>query len=329
MKNILLIIGVLFTSQPFAAEPVFCSSPTMANESGCTSTCAAIAAATAAAGDFDMIDNSYGTCIGKATKRPVTIYKLELGKLDVTNMSRCTIWEGDDLVMELAGSTGGTSSKYPITLDKCSVGTTYDSYYITLSPYTSIAAEAVFPNDPSKKVRTTALHAAQGPSTNWIDLSGDGGFGGFGNVDRHYTSLGSTVAYKKLADALSATDLSSEVNVLMEWDSIKTEGLYRTSTSERSGFYCVPGDANDCHEDNSDRYTVIVEMSSNLTLKAGDDTLDLEYILYNTDRGATNEHIGARFLWHWDGTTLKYAGVNPSDVGGELIWSNVRPKESL
>ena len=322
-KNILLTIGILFASWSFAAAPTFCSSPTMAYQSGCTSTCAAIAAA----GSFTMSSNSYGTCIGKATQRPVTIYKLELGKLAANDMSRCTIWEGDDLVMELAGSTGGTSSKYPVTLNKCSVGTTYDTYYITLSPYTSIAAEAVFPNDSSKKVRTTALHAANGPSTNWIDLSGDGGFG---NVDRHYTSWGSTVAYKKLADALSATDLSSEVNVLMEWDSIKTEGLYRTSTSERNGFKCASGDVNDCHEnDRSDRYTVIVEMPTNLTLKAGDDTLDLEYILYNTDRGATNEHIGARFLWHWDGTTLKYAGVNPSDVGGELIWSNVRSNEGL
>ena len=323
MKRILLIIGTLFVSQTFAAEPTFCSSPTMADQSGCTSTCAAIAEA----GSFTMSNNSYGTCIGKATQRPVTIYKLQLGNLDANNMSRCTIWEGDDLVIELAGLSGGTSSKHPITLDKCTVGTTYNAYYITLSPYTSIAAEAVFPNDSSKKVRTTALHAANGPSTNWIDLSGDGGFD---NTDRHYTSWGPTSAYKKLADALSATDLSSESNALMEWDSIKTEELARTSTSERSGFKCVPGDANDCHEDNSsNRYTIIVEMTTNLTLKTGDDTLDLEYILYNTDRGATNKHIGARFLWRWDGTTLMYAGVNPSDVGGELIWSNVRSVDGL
>jgi len=70
-------------------------------------------------------------------------------------------------------------------------------------------------------------------------------------------------------------------------------------------------------------------MSASLTLVDSDETLDLEYIMYATDRGSSTKHIGARFLWHFDGTTLKYAGVSPSDVGGELVWSNVRPVDGL
>lgn len=321
MKRILLVIGFLFTSQSFAAEPVFCSNPTIANQSGCTSTCAAIAEA----GSFTMSTNSYGTCIGKATQRPITLYKIEIGKLEVGNESRCTIWEGDDLVIDVAGSTtGNTSSRYPITLSNCAKGTTYDAYYITIHPNTSFAAEAVFPNNSSKMVRTTSLYSGQGPSSNWIDINS------FTNSDRFYTSWGATNAYKKLADGLSSTDLTSESNVLMEWDSLKTEGLARTSTTDRTGFYCVPGDANDCHEnDRDDRYTVIVSMDTSLTLKEGDETLDLEYVMYATERDSSTKHIGARFLWYWDGTTLKYAGVNPSDVGGELVWSNVRSNDGL
>ena len=59
MKRILLTIGVLFTSQSFAAAPTFCSSPTMAYQSGCTSTCAA--------SSYTLAAGSYASCEGVAT----------------------------------------------------------------------------------------------------------------------------------------------------------------------------------------------------------------------------------------------------------------------
>jgi hypothetical protein len=123
MKRILLIIGVLFTSQSFAAEPTFCSSPTMANQGGCTSTCAAIAAASS----YTLAAGSYATCEGKITKKKVDVRKIELGKTEIGNESRCTIWEGDDLQFDLSGNNGDFSSKYPIVLSKCVAGTTYDA----------------------------------------------------------------------------------------------------------------------------------------------------------------------------------------------------------
>jgi len=60
MKRILLIIGVLFTSQSFAVSATtFCSSPTMANQSGC--------AAIAAASSYTLAAGSYASCEGVAT----------------------------------------------------------------------------------------------------------------------------------------------------------------------------------------------------------------------------------------------------------------------
>jgi len=342
MKRILLTIGVLFTSQSFAAAPTFCSSPTMAYQSGCTSTCAAVAAAVAAGdvvinnGAGGIPTNSYESCEGKVTKKSISVYKIEMAKA-TGDISRCTIWEGDDLTIELGGSsTASLASKYPINLTSCTVGVAYNTLLITTDTFEQFAAEAVFPDNSGSKVRTTSTYAAKdiGHSTatlaTWRDVE-------FADSSLYYFTPGSnTSAHKKLGTSASATDLSSSTNVTMEWDLIKSLKAWATDTSTRTGWFCDPDDSVECSQEiagNSDRYVSMMQPAYvtgfPLTLKEGDDTLDLEYVRYNSERG-TNKTKGVKFIWLNDGGILKYAGVETTgDGGSHFVVTNVRSNEGL
>jgi len=326
MKRILLVIGFLFTFQSFAAEPVFCSSPTMAYQSGCTSTCAAIAAA----GSFTMSNDSYATCEGKLTEKSVDVRRIELGRNEIGNESRCSIWEGDDLQFDLAGINGSFGSKYPITLDKCTVGTTYDALYVTVVKYEKITGESVFPDGSGKKMRTTSTFGSKdtghdNTTSNWLDS-------GFDDTSKYYTYPPgwSGWAYKKLGASASSTDLSSASNETMYWDEYKTSHSGNTDTSTRPGYNCSPSDSNECYTNvygQSDQYVSSIASMTGLpiTLKKGDDTLDLKWIKYSPVRGE-NQYKGMEVLWYKDGSgVLKYAGIGSSSDGGYLEISNVRP----
>jgi len=341
MKRILLIIGVLFTSQSFAAAPTFCSSPTMAYQSGCTSTCAAVAAAVAAGdvvinnGAGGIPTNSYKSCEGKVTKKSISVYKIEMAKT-TGDISRCTIWEGDDLTIELGGSsTASLASKYPINLTSCTVGVAYNTLLITTDTFEQFAAEAVFPDNSGSKVRTTSTYAAKdtGHSTatlaTWRDVE-------FADSSLYYFTPGSaTSAHKKLGISTSSTDLSGSTNVTMEWDLVKSFKAWATDTSTRSGWSCDPGDSIECSQEidgNSDRYVSMIQTSDvtgfPLTLKESDDTFDLEYVRFASERG-TNQYKGVEFVWYNNGGTLEYAGVETTDDGSYFVVSNVRSNEGL
>ena len=341
MKRILLIIGVLFTSQSFAAAPTFCSSPTMAYQSGCTSTCAAVAAAVAAGdvvinnGAGGIPTNSYESCEGKVTKKSISVYKIEMAKA-TGDISRCTIWEGDDLTIELGGSsTASLASKYPINLTSCTVGVAYNTLLITTDTFEQFAAEAVFPDNSGSKVRTTSTYAAKdiGHSTatlaTWRDVE-------FADSSLYYFTPGSaTSAHKKLGISTSSTDLSGSTNVTMEWDLVKSFKAWATDTSTRSGWSCDPGDSIECSQEidgNSDRYVSMIQTSDvtgfPLTLKESDDTFDLEYVRFASERG-TNQYKGVEFVWYNNGGTLEYAGVETTDDGSYFVVSNVRSNEGL
>jgi hypothetical protein len=341
VKRILLTIGVLFTSQSFAAEPVFCSSPTMAYQSDCTSTCAAVAAAVAAGdvvinnGAGGIPTNSYKFCEGKVTKKTVKVYKIEMGKTTIGDESRCTIWEGDDLTVELGGSSIETlSSRYPITLKSCTIGTEYNAFYLTADRYEQFAAESVFPDATGKVARTTSTYAAKDTGHGntlsvWRDEK-------FADASKFYTTPGwATAAYKKLGDEASDIDLINESNVTMEWDELKTSNSWGTDTTTRPGFMCESDDSNDCSAEadgRTDRYISIIPTASitglPLTLKEGDETFDLEYVRFASERG-TNKYKGVEFLWYNDDGTLKYAGAATTPNGGYLVVTNVRSNEGL
>jgi len=331
MKRVLLTIGVLFTSQSFAAAPVFCSSPTMAYQSGCTSTCAAIAAA----GSYELAAGSYATCEGKITKKMVDVRKIELGKTEIGNESRCTIWEGDDLQFDLSGNNGDFSSKYPIVLSKCVVGTTYDALYAVVGKYEEITGESVFPDGTGKKMRTTSTFGAKdtghdNTTANWLD-SGPALDSGFDDTSKYYTYPPgwSGWAYKKLGTKASDTDLSSASNEVMYWDEYKTSHSGNTDTTTRPGYNCSPSDSNECYASVSgqdDWYATSISSMVGLpvTLKEGDETLNLKWIKYSPIRGE-NQHKGLEVLWYKDALgVLKYAGIGSSSDGGYLEISNVR-----
>jgi len=341
MKRILLIIGVLFISWSFAAEPVFCSSPTIANQSECTSTCAAIADA----GGYDVSDltSGYESCEGKVTTKKISIYKIEIGKLDVSNPSRCIIWEGDDLTIEIAGNAASSlASKYPIDVSSCQKGFEYDAFFITMSRYEQFAAESVFPNDASKMVRTTSTYAAKDTDNNnveanWLDSTSNG----FSDNSKFYTlpdawnsggGWRANYAYKKISNASSSADLTSQNSVAMYWDFVKDSKKWATDTATRNGFNCKASDSTDCIGESdgyNDRLVIIEAISPTLTLRDGDETLDLEYTQYYSNRNSTNNHVGAEFLWYNNGGTLEYVGVKSTNGFGSLSASNSRSNKGL
>jgi len=334
MKRILLVIGFLFTFQSFAAEPVFCSSPTMAYQSGCTSTCAAIADA----GSYTLASGSYADCEAKVTKKTAKIYKVDLGKTTIGDESRCTIWEGDDLTIELGGSSvAELSSRYPITLKNCTTGIAYNAFYLTVSRYEQFAAESVFPDGSGKVARTTSTYAAKDTGhgntlSDWRDEE-------FSDTSKFYMTPSaqwwSTSSYKKLVSAPSSTDLANESNVLMEWDEIKTSYAWGTDTTTRPDFMCEPDDPNDCTGEitgQSDRYMTIIPTDGivgfPLTLKSSDETFNIEWIRYASERGI-NKYKGVEFLWYNDSGTLKYAGASTTGDGGYFVVSGVGSVDGL
>ena len=332
MKRILLTIGVLFTSQSFAvSSTTFCSSPTMAHQSGCVSTCSAIATA----GSYILGSGNYAYCEGVATKLTEQIYKIELGKLEVGNESRCTIWEGDDMTLEGGGSNKAVlSSKYPISLKSCTVGTTYNAIYFTLARHVKFAGESVFPDGSGKMARTTAAYASKDSSHNdspvsaWRDSV-------FADTGKHYTAVDQwdTGNSKKLTIEPSSTDLVNESNITMNWDEVKTSYNWGSDTTTRPDFLCTPGDSSTCTgEIQNDRFVTIMPTEGvegfPYTMKQGDETLNLEWVKYSSIRG-TDQSKGLKFLWTNDGGTLKYAGVGVTYDDSYMAITGAGPAEGL
>lgn len=328
----LVLLATFIVTPLFAAEPVFCSNPTMASQSGCTSTCAAIAEA----GTFSMSNNSYNTCEAKVTRKTGKVYKIEMGKTTIGDESRCTIWEGDDLTIEIGGSsTAELSSRYPITLKNCTKGVTYNAFYLTVNKYEQFAAEAVFPDGSGKVARTTSTYAAK--DTGHSDTLSEWRDTDFSDSSKFYmTPTGWTdSSYKKLAASPSATDLVNETNVLMEWDERKTSYAWGTDTTTRPGFRCESDDSNDCNAGVSgytDRYISIFPTAGitgfPLTLADNDETFNLEWVRFASERG-TNKYKGVDFLWYNDGGTLKYAGASTTSDGGYFVVSGVGSVDGL
>ena len=332
MKRILLIIGFLFTSQSFSvSSTTFCSSPTMAYQSGCVSTCSAIATA----GSYVLSSGNYAYCEGVATQLTEQVYKVELGKLTVGDESRCTIWEGDDMTLEGGGSNKAVlSSKYPISLKSCTVGTTYNAIYFTLARHVKFAGESVFPDGSGKMVRTTSTYSGKdtghddSPVSVWRDSA-------FTDTGKYYTAVDqwNTGNSKKLTATPSSTNLVNESNITMNWDEVKTSYNWGSDTTTRPNFLCTAGDSSTCTgEIQSDRFVTIMPTEGvdgfPYTMKEGDETLSLEWVKYSSVHG-TDKSKGLKFLWHNDGGTLKYAGVSVTYDDSYMKLSNIRSNDGL
>ena len=338
MKRILFAVGVLFTFQSFAAAPTFCSSPTMAHQSGCVSTCSAIADA----GSYTLSSGSYGFCEGDITKSTIYIYKVELGSnTDVSEASRCVIWEDDNLSVEFTSKTGNMSSDNPTTLKTCVAGNTYSALYLTMGRHEKIAGESVFPDGSGKKVRTTSVfsgkdsgHANLTDLSTWRDI-------GFGDSTLQYTipDAGSPgKVFKKIVSTPSNDDLGSSSNIEMFYDTFKaTHSTHKYQYLDTS-FYCeeakTPADDKDyCVSlvDNDDSkyiqvYSMAVATGLPITLREGDETLDITY----TGSITGDQDEGIEFMWYNDGGTLKYVGVRfGENDGASLGVSNVGPNKGL
>lgn len=338
IKRFLLIIGVLFAFHSFAVEPTFCSTQQMTKQSGCISTCEAIADA----GGYTVADfpaGEYRACEGKTTTKQYNVYKIELGKLDVGNESRCTIWEGDDVLINDSSTVGSSiHSKYPIRLNSCTKGVAYNALYVTTENFEQFAAESAFPDGSGKVVRTTDTYASKDTENDrtsvatWRDTD-------LSDSSKYYTkpsTNGVGDIYKKLGSSSSSSDLSAQTNQLMQWDLLKEADTWQDDSSTRPGFICSSGDANDCHQEYSnltDRYTIIMQGTGEvigfpLTLKEGDETLSLEWTIFASVRGA-NQYSGTEFLWYNNSGDLEYVGVRTSGESGYLEISNVRTSDGL
>jgi len=339
MKKIATFIFLLASSSVASAlGPQFCTGSNIKmnqNINTCISTCRAIAEAGAYSAS-DLI-NGYGYCEGKAITHVIDIYKMELGKSDVSNPSRCTIWDGGNAPLSVnLGSQDvalTVTSSNPINLRNCPKGVEYDAIFLTTGRYERLSGEAVFPDDVTKKVVTTSDYKNI-DSGHGINAVSDWRDTGFADATLSYDggAACSTCYFKKLGASPSATDLSSSSPVVMYFDWMKDS--FKTDTTTRSGFHCNPSDDTECEgisPDSSDRVVTIMPFTSSefsvhgmpLTLKEGDETLDITWYKYRGIQDGTNE-MGLAFWWYNDAGTLKYAGVKISEDAGYVVVSSPR-----
>ena len=333
-KLILASLSLAMFKTAFAGAASFCANPVMftGGNTNCTSTCAAIAAS----GNFALANGVYGTCMGRATTRLVQVQAIDWGREEIGNESRCQIWTGDDMELDTVSGIGFTS-KYPISLSACTPGTTYDTFYVTISRYEQIAGEAPFPDGSGKIVRTTNLYAAKDLAHaadpvnlgNWRDIASADNTKPYGIPN----ALSPGWINKKLSATPSNTDLTASSNALMWWDGLKASYSSNTNTVARPGYSCFQNpdgtglDTSDCTQDNGDgTYTVILPTRPH-TLLPTDEKLDLSYVKLKVDQG-NNQFNGIEFLWTMDGGVLKYVGFMQAEAQGnydELTYSNVGP----
>jgi hypothetical protein len=325
-----LFLGLVVVSSGAYAlnEPTFCSSPTMAYQSGCISSCKAIAAA----GSFNASEfaNGYQFCQGKATHHVIELYKIELGKQDVSNPSKCVIWDSTDhggapISVGIGSEDSGImSGDGALDLSGCPRGVEYDAIYFTTGRYELIAGEATFPNDATKVARTTSTYAAI-DSSHGISSVSDWRENDFNDSAYFYTggTYSSASQFKKLTQSRTGLgDMMAQSNQNMYVDWMKN--AFNTDTSSRPGFQCNPSDTTECEKavgSSLDRIETIMPSDyisgMPFTLSGDQNAIDMNWYKFKGDQGGNNE-MGIKFLWYWDGATLYPVAIDFGEDGGYL-----------
>jgi len=319
-------IGVLMLPiQAYAASPTFCSNPTMAYQAGCVRTCAAIAQRVSS-GDwtFSMTNNSFAKCEGENIELNASVYKIELGRTEIGNERRCTIWEGGDMRVTLVGTNQtAINSDSDIDLRSCEKGVEYNAFYLTVGRSETFSATAPFPDGSGKVAKTIAATDTVDYSYtgNWYDGTSDNDGSAF-TTDRSYVRTNVGVFKKFDGNSMLTNDYGSSTTSGEDivWDEVKTSAWWATDTTTRPGFLCDPSNSNDCtgpiSGDDSKYVTILpfdddVIRGSKLVLDQDDETMILHW--HRADQGTgVNQSEGVDFVWYWDGTTLSYAGASSS-----------------
>jgi len=321
MKKTLLTVGILFTTQSFAAAPAitYCSSANL-NFNGansCTSTCSAISGSAVRLGS-----GTSGFCIGQSSYNEFNLYKIALGRETAGNEPICTIWTGNTIVSTADKLPGTSENSGAIDLSSCSSGS-YDTIHLTSSNFQKYAGHTRFPDGSGNIVRTASAFANDNTDyttiANWRETSTSHSNDALGYVR---PSTGWNSVYNKLASAPSSTDLAGDTNriMLFDWMKITKAG----DTGERTGWLC-DGESVCSRAAGENQYetrirhteTMVVE-GLPLTITDGDDTLSSLDVGYNSLASSARsgtEEVGINFLWHNDSGTLKYLGTRPFDDG--------------
>lgn len=320
--RLLFCVSALVVSGSTFAEaepPVFCSGTAnnMSGSNDCISTCSAVASNPTSR----LGAGADGMCHGTATYRKFSVYSLGLGQHVLgTNEPVCEIFDG---VVEVTtyGQEATFSGGRAVDLTSCPPGV-YDLFFITSSRYEAFVAETVFPDGSGKVIKTTSVFANPNTADDFSDqtLFTETGTG-FSDNSKGYMrpSVGYSNIYLKLGSTPTSADMSSLTGSIMFYDWMKSLGV--GSTSIRPGWYCEditvcdrlnPLDNNRLDSVwNSD---VDVVTGLPVTIPEGAETMKIIMNYYKTQRD-DNEELGARFVWHNDGGTVKALGVNPGDSG--------------
>ena len=319
MRKSLLIIGVLFTSQLYAAVPTntFCSSGdlSMVGANSCISTCSAVSGSA-----VRLSSGASGFCRGQSTHQKFTLYKIALGRESSGSNPICTIWNGERVISTDSKEAGTSSNAGIIDLSVCPSGS-YDVVFLTSSRFQEYAGNTIFPDGTGKVVRTTSAFAKDSADyitvADWREESTSHSDDSKGYVK----APGMSNNYNKLASSPAVTDLTSATNsnMLFDWMKVMKAG----DAGERSGWYCDGESFCDRMVDSKresrirDTETTVVE-GLPLTIKDGDttlSTLDIGYYSTSSASRTGTEELGMKVLWHNDGGTLKYLGTAPYDDG--------------
>lgn len=291
------------------------------NELTCVSTCTAIANYPAK----QLSSNSSGFCVGDATQSKFTLYEVKLGVSGQAEAT-CNLWSGNFLVDKAQYATGQEIDAGG-TFNYCSPGT-YDVVYVTTSRNETFAGSATFPDGSGKIAKTTTIFASDSDSyanlATWLEDSTS-----HSDDTLPYVRPSNTwnTAYKKLSSSPSATDLASSSAAEMTFDWAKMQVINK-SIDPLSGWYCESGSTDVCERINSAGYLEGRYLSTvdGISFPSGGlvvtDTIQPNWNLSYFGLNTSTER-GLRFLWHHDGTSLKYLGANPGESGLEITISTI------
>ncbi len=318
------ILVSIFTLMPFIA---FASSlpncpPNKLSMNGqfedeCMSTCSAIADEPSA----QLSPGSSGFCVGEAEVSRFTLVEIRLGQSNSSEPS-CNLWSGN-FQFDKARFASGQEISAGGSFNICQPGV-YDVVYVKQHRHETIAGRTTFPDGSNKVVRTTSPFASNVISnidpTTWLESSTSHLNNSLPYVrpDPNWNN-----AYKKLSANPSATDLnsSSSIEMIFDWATVFGTG----NPGPLSGWTCENNATDVCERlvDNTfveGRYVMNSATADFVSPTGGVIVTENKQPNWNLSYFGLNSGVerGLRFLWHNDGGTVKYLGVNAGESGLQI-----------
>lgn len=299
-------------------------SMTGANEDVCISTCTAVSGVSAA----QLPSGQSGFCVGDAVESRITLYNVSLG-VNGQAEPTCDLWNGE-FVIDKAQFASGQSVAVGGTFGVCAPGN-YNTVFATTSRRETFSGNTIFPDGSGKVVRTTSTFAGASGSYNnsasWLETSTS-----HSNNSLFYVrpTSGWNTVYKKISNSPSASDLSGSLPSEMTFDWAKSLSLNGSlqSSGMLAGWYCEGSGTEVCERVDTTNDRIQIRLTSNVDgvsfpaggLRVTDNKQpNWEISYFGLNKGVER---GLRFLWHNDGGTLKYLGVNPGEAGLQVTISS-------